>query len=340
MPQILIPETPLDSIATIIENSKTSEILTNIGSVFEAIQNSNTLHTIGELVAKATFPTYQFKSPMLKAFEEWNISTATKLSNGLTAIINNPIINRIDEITSNIGKWLQEIDFSPLTTILENINSFGFELKYEDFNEVYLKTMFDAKWFPYVDVISDFRVLGEVIDILETSRVSNNRIKRIDRLIFSYYNKEELSNIKRRWRQKELPSYMTRILIQSIQAYNRREYALTLSALTTLWDGIIHEKVNDKTYRISRKTRENLSKLIEKNEFDKIYSSFCNEFIFYDCNRPEDVKPDVPGRHGIVHSWYNAYPNRKMALNAILFTDFLIRLEPLEKEEVKNNGQP
>lgn len=128
-----------------------------------------------------------------------------------------------------------------------------------------------------------------------------------------------------------LPSYMIRILVQSIQAYNRREYALTVSALSTLWEGIIQEKMNDTSYRISRKTRENLSKLIEENEFGSIFSSFCDEFIFYNCTKPEDVKSDVPGRHGIAHCWYDTYPSRKMALNAILFTDFLLELKPIEK---------
>ena len=136
-----------------------------------------------------------------------------------------------------------------------------------------------------------------------------------------------------------LPSYMIRILVQAVQAYHRREYALTVSALSTLWEGIIQEKVNDNSYRVSRKTRENLTKLIEENEFDKIFASFCEEFIFYDCRKVEEVKPDVPGRHGIAHCWYNTYPNKKMALNAILFTDFLLRLKPLEKLEEKENGQ-
>lgn len=79
--------------------------------------------------------------------------------------------------------------------------------------------------------------------------------------------------------------------------------------------------------------------MIEENEFDKIFASFCEEFIFYDCRKVEEVKPDVPGCHGIAHCWYNTYPNKKMALNAILFTDFLLRLKPLEKLEEKENGQ-
>ena len=179
------------------------------------------------------------------------------------------------------------------------------------------------------------QIVNEMYNKVE-QEASEEVIKKIDKLIFSYYTKEEINNLKRGWREMDLPSYITRILVQSIQAYHRREYALTVSALTTLWEGIIQDKVNDKSYRISKRTRENLAKLIEENEFDKIISSFCEEFIFYICKKPEDVKPDVPGRHGIAHCWYEAYPSRKVALNAILFTDFLLKLRPLENINKKS----
>ena len=97
--------------------------------------------------------------------------------------------------------------------------------------------------------------------------------------------------------------------------------------------------MHDNSYRVSKRTRENLNKLIEENEFDEVFSSFCEEFIFYDCRKAEEVTPDVPGRHGIAHCWYNTYPNRKVALNAILFTDFLLGLKPLDKMEDEDNGQ-
>lgn len=320
------------------ENTKAMQKIAGVGSAVEALHNSSTVHALGEMAIKSTIPTYQFESPALKAIEAWSNSAVANLATGLTALIQNPVLQEIQAINTNLGKWLNTIDFSPLTSILENIQNIGFDYDYEDVNEVFLKAMFDARWFPYAGWIADFRIVDAMLEILDTSRASKNRVKRIDKLIFSYYDKEEINNIKRGWRQMSLPSYMTRILVQSVQAYHRREYALTVSALSTLWEGIIQEKMNDISYRISRKTRENLTKLIEENEFDKIFSSFCEEFIFYNCTKPEDVKPDVPGRHGIAHCWYNTYPNRKMALNAILFTDFLLGLKPLEKTEEEING--
>lgn len=320
------------------ESTKAMQKIAGLGSAVEALHNSSTVHALGEMAIKSAIPTYQFESPALKAIEAWSNSAVSNLATGLTALIQNPVMQEIQAINTNLGKWLNTIDFSPLTSILENIQNIGFDYEYEEVNEVFLKAMFDARWFPYAGWIADFRIVDAILEILDTSRASKNRVKRIDKLIFSYYDKDEINNLKRGWRQMNLPSYMTRILVQSVQAYHRREYALTVSALSTLWEGIIQEKVNDTSYRISRKTRENLTKLIEENEFNKIFSSFCEEFIFYNCTKPEDVKPDVPGRHGIAHCWYDTYPNRKMALNAILFTDFLLGLKPLEKTEEETNG--
>lgn len=326
------------TVSTIMENSRTIQAMASAASALQALQNNSMIHTIGELAIKSAIQNYQFESPVLKMIEAWNDSVVTNLASGLTALVTNPLMQEIQSVTSNLGKWLQTIDFSPLTSILENIQNIGFDYDYEEVNEVFLKAMFDARWFPYAGWIADFRIVDAMLEIIDTSRVSKNRVKRIDKLIFSYYNKEEINNLKRGWRRMKLPSYMTRILVQSVQAYHRREYALTVSALSTLWEGIIQEKMSDSGYRISRKTRENLTKLIEENEFDKIFSSFCEEFIFYNCTKPEDVKLDVPGRHGIAHCWYDTYPNRKMALNAILFTDFLLGLKPLEKTEEETNG--
>ena len=234
-------------------------------------------------------------------------------------------------INTIIGNWLQTIDFTPLRDIVDNLNNIGFTHKYEELNELYLKAMFEARWFPYAGWIANIELFSEINTILETSRASKNRIKRIDKALFAYYTKEKINDIKRGWRKKELPSYMTRILLQAIQAYHRREYALTVSALATLWEGIIQAKANDTSFRISKKTLDNLIKLIYENDYGNIFASFCEEFIFYNCTKPEDVKDDVPGRHGIAHCLYDKYPSRKAALNAILFTDFLLDLKPLEK---------
>ena len=311
-----------------------SEINTVIATV-----NNNAIKNIGELSIKSSLLNYQFDIPTIKIWDNLGIKATENLISSLNTLVNNSAMKEIQSVTSKMGNWLKTVDFSPLARILENIRAIGFDFDYKEINEIFLKAMFDAKWFPYAGWIADYTMVDEILEILNTSRASKNRIKRIDKLIFSYYEKDEINNLKRGWRNMNLPSYMTRILVQSIQAYHRREYALTVSALSTLWEGIIQEKANDDSYQVSKRTRENLTKLIEENEFDNIFSSFCEEFILYDCRKAEEVKPDVPGRHGIAHCWYNTYPNRKVALNAILFTDFLLELKPLDKTEEKDNGQ-
>ena len=297
------------------------------------LANVDILDGVGKIAMNSVIPNYQFESPAIKSFIDIGNNIMTNIVTGLTTLIQSSVMREIQAFTSTIGQWLQTVDFMPLINILQDFQTFGFEYDYEEIDEIFLKAMADARWFPYAGWIADFRIVGDLIDILNTSRVSKNRVKRIDSLIFSYYDKEEVNNFKRRWRQMNLPSYMTRILVQAVQAYHRREYALTVSALVTLWEGIIQEKAKDESFRKSGKTRENLEKLIAENEFNEIFSSFCDEFIFYKCMKAEDVKPDVPGRHGIAHCWYDVYPSRKMALNAILFTDFLLELKPTEKDD-------
>lgn len=319
-----------DTFKEIVDKAKPNLNIVNTSAVsmVNSFPSNKYLSSLGSFTVE-TLKLGNTISDMVSNYNDAIITIATTLTN----LVNSHIINELQTVTSKLSDWLRSIDFTPLVNIIESIQSYGFECDYDSVDEVYLKAMFDARWFPYAAWIADFRIVGEIFDILETSRVSKNRVKRIDRVLFDYYNKDELNNLKRGWRELKLPSYMTRILIQSVQAYNRREYALTVSALSTLWEGIIQEKVNDSGYRVSKKTRENLNKLIEENEFDEIFVSFCDEFIFYNCTKPEEVKPDVPGRHGIAHCWYDTYPNRKVALNAIMFTDFLLRLKPLDKQE-------
>lgn len=193
------------------ESTKAMQKIAGVGSAVEALHNSSMVHALGEMAIKSAIPTYQFESPALKAIETWSNSAVANLATGLTALIQNPVMQEIQAINTNLGKWLNTIDFSPLTSILENIQNIGFDYDYEEVNEVFLKAMFDARWFPYAGWIADFRIVDAMLEILDTSRASKNRVKRIDKLIFSYYDKEEINNIKRGWRQMSLPSYMTRI---------------------------------------------------------------------------------------------------------------------------------
>ena len=227
-----------------------------------------------------------------------------------------------------VSAFLEKYDYSIFDKIQNALLFLGKQSKLIE--QEYQKALYEAKWFPHAIRTSNFQLFEDITNVLETTRNSQNRIKKLDKVIFSYYDKTALNEIKREWRNNsEIPSYMKRILSQAVNAYHRREYALTNSVLMTLWEGIIDAKLGKQNeYRISGKTRQNITELNARNDIGDFVTKFCNDYIFYNCNSLGEVKDDVPGRHGIAHSWYTKYPSRKTSLNAILFTDFLLTLEP------------
>ena len=70
-----------------------------------------------------------------------------------------------------------------------------------------------------------------------------------------------------------------------------------------------------------------------------IFSDYFNNFIVSNCNAVDDVVEGVPNRHGVAHSWYKKYPNKKATLNAVLLTDFIINLKPIEQTEESKEKQ-
>ena len=88
--------------------------------------------------------------------------------------------------------------------------------------------------------------------------------------------------------------------------------------------------------RQQRQQRSIFSKLLARNGYTMIFKSYYDDYIMYNCNSSKDTIVDVPGRHSAAHGFYASYPTRKAALNAILFTHFLLKLEPLEED--KTNG--
>lgn len=259
-------------------------------------------------------------------------------------IVNSPLVTglakaavKLEQAEPAIMRFLNDFAQSPIVRFLEELATVIPDRK--RFNRLYMQTMYDARWFPYTgdtrDVDPDF--LADILDIIDHTRPGKNRTKQLDKLIFSHYTKTRIEDVRKSWRDVGLPNWKIRMLNEAVRAFHRKEYASTVNTLITHWEGLIQEKVNDNSFRMSRKTRDNLGKLVDANGYDEIVASFCKEFIFYKCESQEEVKADVPGRHGIAHSWFDRYPSRKIALNAILFTDFLLKLEPLPAEDGQQN---
>ena len=238
-------------------------------------------------------------------------------------------------VNSPFVQWISSFDFTPLRTILEDLNFDSDVLKrYRELNERYLQVMYESKWFPYAGWTVDIKLFAEVNEIIATSRgASQRREKRIDSVIMSYYTTKEIKNIKRGWRNSDLEPHIKKILGQAIEAHLRGEYALTITCLATMWEGLIHKKANVVGRQGSKKTKEDFGKLLNENDFEPIFGEYYDKLIMSQCDTSEDVIEGVPNRNGISHSKYKRYPNKKASLNAILLTDFIIGLDPLPIEE-------
>lgn len=271
-------------------------------------------------------------SVMLQAFSE---SAIRSLADSINNIVGNMSSALLDIVRSPALQWIQSIDFSPMCTFLENLNFDNDVLKrYRELDQVYLTTMYECKWFPYAGWTADLSLMIEVSDIIATSRgKSKRREQRVDKVILGYYTQQEIKNIKRSWKNSDLEPHIKKILAQAIEAHLRGEYALTITCLATMWEGLIHRKLHINGRYSQKKTKEDFAKLIDENDFEPIFSEFYENLIISQCNTAEDVIEGVPNRNGISHSKYKKYPNKKASLNAILLTDFIIGLEPkLETE--------
>ncbi len=245
----------------------------------------------------------------------------------------------LETIQSPLLDWIKSFDFSPWTRIFENLQFPDLEVHKDELDEIYLRAMHDAKWFPYAGWQANAKLLVEVSKILSSSRGMSKRCEnRIDKAILSYYIKSEIKRIKKDWNASDLDSYVKKALGQTLEAFIRGEYALVIPFLATMWEGLIYIKAHNVLPKERQRqkmeiTKQELSDLTKLNNYDKIFSDYFNDFIVSQCNKVSDVVEGVPNRHSTSHSWYVKYPTKKAALNAILLTDFIIKLEPKHKSE-------
>lgn len=327
----------MDVIAKIEENDavKHLEEYTSAITAAETLyaNTPSTAEILGNAVMKFGnyFANYQINSGIydaVSAFEQKMYAFGSTFQK----IIDNTSSALMSAFESPMMQWLQSFDFTPVWSFLENLEFEGDYLdKYKELNGAYLTAMYECKWFPYAGWSVDIRIFSAVSDIISKSRgASNRREKRIDEVIFAYYTKNEIKSIKRTWRNSDLEPHIKKILGQAIEAHLRGEYVLTITCLSTMWEGLIHKRLNVTERLSSRKTKEGFKELISENDFAPIFSDFYEKFIVCDCNSPEEVIDGVPNRNAVSHSKYKKYPNKKASLNAILLTDFIIGLEPKE----------
>ena len=178
---------------------------------------------------------FQFISPMAELVRGMSKAMESSLANTLRSILNNQnaFVNTFE---TPAMKWLSGFDFTPLLEAFKRIQFPDISQRFKEIREIYLRTMYETKWFPYVGWFARVSLLRDIGNIINTSRTgSKNREKRIDKAIFSYYNDTEIRSIKKRWWKADLDYCVRKMLGQAIEAYFRREYALTISALATMW---------------------------------------------------------------------------------------------------------
>ena len=301
----------------------------------ETIQNVQ-FQSLTHRISEQNFG-FQANTGISRALEAFNNFILKVIENSLT------FVDKFGERMQNIAQspaiqWLQSIDYNPIISFFQNLDpDFDISERYKELNKAYLQAMYDCKWFPYAGWTIDIRLFTEVNDILATSRgKSKRRTTRIDKAIFSYYTDREIRKIKRSWKNSDLEFHIKKMLGQAIEAHLRGEYALTITCLATMWEGLIHKRSNVIGRRNSEKTKQDFKDLIKNNEFEPIFADFYENMIVSQCNTPDDVIEGVPNRNGVSHSKYKKYPNKKASLNAILLTDFIINLSPLDVKEVQS----
>lgn len=274
------------------------------------------------------------------------LSLIAKVSFSSIKTLNSPETQRtiklLSEVSRNICasispivRFISEIDLSPIYEIVEILKrNSPAGVDYNELIERCMEVLYQYRWFP--SSVYDCRIefFFELVDILNSTRAgSKNRGRKIDALMFKYYDKQAIDDIKRDCRKnKDLDSCHKRLIQEALQAYQKGKYGTTVMVLTMLWQGMISLKVDNRVYQKDDKIRESMEKLVYVNGGSELYSDFFNTFIYYECSGFDKVKEDVPGRHGIAHSWIKKYPNKKTALNAILFTEFLVKLRPIKQD--------
>ena len=266
------------------------------------------------------------------------VKISAKIGESLRALVKS-YQSQTYAVTSKVVELLGDLRYNVLSNITSLITSIDFSGIHDSFEKAYFEAMSAAKWFPHECFVSNIDTLNKIIDVLDHTRpTSKNRINLLNKVVFEYFDKKTLNALQSSWKTKDLKVHFKQMMCEAIKAYNCGWYASTVSILVPLWQGLIQQKATGTSEsRTDAKTKAELQIIVQDNPHAKIIEAFCDEYIFYTCYSLEQVKDDVPGRHGVCHSWHKEYPTRKTALNAIIFTDFLLSLYPAQNKE-ENNG--
>lgn len=221
--------------------------------------------------------------------------------------------------------------FNRLSPILEAaLSTHPDELFWRAYQRKCLRALMDAKWCPSLLFDLPEQEMIPLNKILAKELSSEKRIEAIDRFVFRRFGRDYIAGILEDWAKLPIPSCVSRLMCEAVRAYRRKEYGLVVHSLPVQWEGIVKEKASLPERVKSSVLKAAVENLISENSYPKILYTFYDEFVMYQCDTSADYIPDVPGRNAIAHGWFPEYTSRKAALNAILFTDFLLHLDRLE----------
>lgn len=239
-------------------------------------------------------------------------------------------MGEIQKIFSGIPSLYKGFDFIPWESCLLPLPvDEYFSNEFKLLSEEVLKTLYECKWFPYAGWNAKYSLFEAVKEIIVSSRgVSRRCEKRIDALIIDFYTKKRVRTLKQNWRRLKLMPHFKKILGHAVEAHLRGEYVLSISCLSTMWEELILQKLRISGRYSQKKMGKDLNRLIEENRMKSIFGEFYNNYIICDCNTSEEVLEGIPNRNAVSHGKYHKYPNKKASLNALLITDFIMRLKP------------
>ena len=238
--------------------------------------------------------------------------------------------------------------FTPIESIIANINGIHLfnrlspvleaalsthpnELFWRAYQRKCLRALMSAKWCPSLLFDLPEQEMIPLNKILAKEMPPEKRVESIDRFVYRRFGRDYISGILEDWAKLPIPSCVSRLMCEAVRAYRRKEYGLVIHSLPVQWEGIVKEKASLPERVKSSVLKAAVEKLISENSHPKILYTFYDEFVMYQCDTSADYIPDVPGRNAIAHGWFPEYTSKKAALNAILFTDFLLHLDKLEE---------
>lgn len=223
---------------------------------------------------------------------------------------------------------LAQISPSPTAQIFETVFTEQ-QAYYDRHRATCVKALYDAGWCPFIYDDSPYSAVVGLNEILIHTRPgTKSRRQKIDRLVFDYFDDRYVKWLKQNWMDCPTSPGLRRTLRHVLEAYTKKDYAIPVVMLSTLWEGLIKDIDNLKDKPGAKKLKNSVHSLVEKNEYPEALAEFYDNLVMYHCEKQEDIKGDAPGRHFAAHGlWYKNYPTKKAALNAILFTQFLLELK-------------